>query len=110
MLTQKNAPASQAGEDQASGDFAARLKHHKNTWAGIQAARLDAGAGAEVVIAQAWSVKPPAVDNSSLTAAILEQKHKMLAGDVLYVTEVRRHVVTDADLNAAAHAVIGGAQ
>jgi len=30
------------------------------------------------------------------------------AGDIVYITETRRHTLTDADLNAAARAVIGG--
>lgn len=29
------------------------------------------------------------------------------AGDIVYITETRRHTLTDADLNAAARAVIG---
>lgn len=30
------------------------------------------------------------------------------AGDIVYITETRRHTLTDADLNTAARAVIGG--
>ena len=107
MLAEKTMPASHAGEDQASAEFAARTAHHQNTMAGIAAARLVAAV--DPVIAQAWSVKLPVIDNAPLTPVILAQKHQMLAGDIVYVTEVRRHVVTDADLNAAARVEIGGA-
>lgn len=109
MLTQENAPVSHAGEDRSSvaPEFAGRLAHHQRTMAGINAARLDADH--DPVIAQAWSVKLPVIDNAPLTPLILQQKHKVLAGDVVYVTEVRRHVITDGDLNVAARVEIGAA-
>ena len=107
MLAEKSTPAAHAGEDQSSPEFAARLAHHCKTMQGIQAARLEVVT--DSVIAQAWSTKLPAIDNAPLTAVILRQAHKPAVGDVVYVTEVRRHVVTNDDLNAAAHAVIGGA-
>lgn len=107
MLSEKFTPASHAVEDQSSLGFAARLAHHVKTMQGIQAARLEAVT--DSVITQAWSTKLPIIDNAPLTAVILRQSHKPAVGDVVYVTEVRRHVVTNADLNAAARAVIGGA-
>lgn len=107
MITEKVNPASHAGEDQVSDGFAARLAHHAKTMQGIQAARLEAVT--DSVISQAWSTRLPAIDNAPLTAVILRQSHKPAVGDVVYVTEVRRHVVTNADLHAAARAVIGGA-
>jgi len=106
MLAEKSTLASHAGEDQALPEFATRLAHHEKTMEGIRAARLEAVT--DSVIAQAWSTKLPVIDNAPLTAVILRQSRKPAVGDVVYVTEVRRHVVTNADLNAAARAVIGG--
>jgi hypothetical protein len=86
-------------------EFAARLAHHNNTMAGIAAARREARP--DTAISRAWSFKLPAIDNITLTAAILQHPRTVRAGDVVYVTEVRHHVVNDADLDAAARAVIG---
>jgi hypothetical protein len=105
MLSQEIAMPAHAGEDQSSGAFAARPAHHNNTLAGIAAARRQARR--DTAIAQAWSFKLPAIDNVTLTAAILQQPRTVRAGDVVYVTEVRHHVVSDDDLDAAARAVIG---
>jgi hypothetical protein len=105
MLSQQVDLASHAGEELSSGAFDARLAHHNNTLAGIAAARRENRP--DTVIARAWSLKLPVIDNVTLTAAILQQKHKVLAGDVIYVTEVRHHVLNDDDLDAAARMVIG---
>jgi hypothetical protein len=107
MLSQEIAMPAHAGEEQSSGAFAARLAHHNNTLAGIAAARREARP--DTAIAQAWSFKLPPIDNVTLTAAILQQARKVRAGDVVYVTEVRHHVLNDADLDAAARVVIGSA-
>jgi hypothetical protein len=106
MLSQEIAMPAHAGEEQSSGAFAARLAHHNKTLAGIAAARREARP--DTVIARAWSVKLPVIDNVTLTAVILQQKDKPRRGDVVYVTEVRHHVLSDTDLDAAARAVIGG--
>jgi hypothetical protein len=105
MITANSTLAAHAGEEQSSGAFAARLAHHNKTLAGIAAARREARP--DTVIARAWSVKLPVIDNVTLTAVILQQKHKVRAGDVVFVTEVRHHVLNDDDLDAAARAVIG---
>jgi hypothetical protein len=107
MLSQQTIPAAHAGEEQSSGAFAARLAHHNNTMAGISAARRENRP--DTAISRAWSFKLPAIDNVTLTAAILQQPRTVRAGDVVYVTEVRHHVVNDDDLDAAARAVIGSA-
>jgi hypothetical protein len=104
MLSQQTMPAAHAGEA-LSPEFAARLAHHNNTMAGINAARRENRP--DTAVSQAWSFKLPPIDNVTLTAAILQQPRTVRAGDVVYVTEVRHHVVNDADLDAAARAVIG---
>jgi hypothetical protein len=58
------------------------------------------------VLAQHWSKDRP--DLVPVSLARVATAHQWLKpGDVLYVTEVRRHVLTDADLDAAAREVIG---
>jgi hypothetical protein len=106
MLAEKLMPTSHAGEA-LSPEFAARLAHHNNTMAGISAARRENRP--DTAISRAWSFKLPPIDNVPLTAAILRQSQTVRAGDVVYVTEVRHHVVNDADLDAAARTVIGSA-
>lgn len=105
MVPHENALVAHASGDQASADCATRLSHHKNTMSKISATRLTRPS--DTVISRAWSAKVPALCNISLSDAILQQERKPLAGDVVYVTEVRHHVLTDAELNAAAHVVIG---
>jgi hypothetical protein len=106
MLAEKLMPAAHAGEA-LPPEFAARLAHHNNTMRGIAAARREARP--DTAISRAWSFKLPAIDNVTLTAAILQQSRTVRAGDVVYVTEVRHHVVNDDDLDAAARAVIESA-
>lgn len=105
MLSQQVDSSAHAGEEQSSGAFAARLAHHNKTLAGIAAARRESRP--DTVIARAWSFKLPIIDNVTLTAAILRQKGRPRTGDVVYVTEVRHHVLNDDDLDAAARTVIG---
>lgn len=82
MLAQQITPTSHAAEGQSSNKAAATP--------------------------QFWSVNPPEPEAESLTQ--LAQEHEWLrVGDVVYVTTIRRYTLTDADLNVAARAVIGGA-
>lgn len=83
MLAQSNTPAVHAGEDQYS------------------ATRFAPVVG--------YSVNPIELDAPTLTELVID--HDWLrAGDVVHMTTTRRVVLTDSDLNAAARAVIGGAQ
>lgn len=60
---------------------------------------------------QYWSTDHPEYDAKSLAELASQQANQWLRpGDVVYVSEVRRHVLTEGDLNQAARAVIGGAQ
>ena len=62
--------------------------------------------------AQHWFINRPESDATSLTELVIGENRKndwLRAGDVVYVAEIRRHILTDADLNTAARAVIGGA-
>lgn len=80
-MAQHNTPAVHAGEDQASPR-------------------------AEEAIRQ-WSTEPPEPEAHSLSE--LASAHQWLRpGDVIYAVDVRRHTLTESDLNAAARAVIGG--
>lgn len=82
MLAHENPSAAHAGEDQSSAQPA--------------------------VSAQVWTTNQPVPDAESLTQLVIENDW-LRAGDVVYITETRRHTLTDSDLNAAARAVIGGA-
>jgi len=81
MLAQSNPPAVHAGEDQSSPPAAAP--------------------------AVTYSVEPHEPDAASLNDLVIGNDW-LRAGDIIYITETRRHTLTDADLNAAARAVIGG--
>ncbi|WP_306393414.1 hypothetical protein [Telluria beijingensis] len=83
MLAQSNPPAVHAGEDQSSS-------------------------GAVPAIRQ-WSTEPPEPEARSLSELASAQQW-LRPGDVVYTVDVRRHVLTESDLNAAARAVIGGVQ
>lgn len=82
MLAQHIIPASHAGEDQSSAT-----------------ARM---------LAVTYSVNQPEPEADSLNDLMAENDW-LRVGDVVYVTETRRHTLTDADLSTAARAVIGGA-
>jgi hypothetical protein len=86
MLAQSNAPAVHAGENQSSPATSAP--------------------------GQYWYTTHPEYEAKSV-ADLVANNHRggfeMRVGDAVYVAEIRRHVLTDADLNAAARAVIGGA-
>lgn len=57
---------------------------------------------------QYWSTAHPEYDARSLPE-LAQQMQWLRPGDVVYVAEVRRHTLTEEDLNQAARAVIGGA-
>jgi hypothetical protein len=60
---------------------------------------------------QYWFTNHPEYDGKSVAELVVANERAnfaMRAGDVVYVAEIRRHVLTDDDLNAAAHAVIRG--
>jgi len=82
MLAQSNPPAMHTGEDQSSP--------------------------AAVTAVLAYSVNQPESDAASLNELVIENSW-LRTGDAVYITETRRHVLTDLDLDAAARAVIGGA-
>ena len=82
MLAQQTVPASQVGEDRSS-PFAS----------------------APIVT---YSVNQPEPDADSLNDLVFDNDW-LRPGDVVYVTETRRHILTENDLNAAARALIGGA-
>jgi len=85
MLAQSNPPAVHAGEDRSSP-----------------------AAGAP---AQYWFTGHPEYEAKSVADLVRQNVQigfAMRAGDAVYVAEIRRHVLTDDDLNAAARAVIGG--
>jgi len=92
MITPSIPSAVHGGEDQTSPEFAARSAH----W---DAARLG--------VDQYWARRRPSCGVSSL-AELAEHEETLRAGDIVYITQVSRHVLTDNDLNAAARAVIGG--
>lgn len=60
------------------------------------------------IVEQRWSITPPQHGAKSL-ADLAHARQWLRPGDVVYVIEARRKVLTEADLNAAARAVIGGA-
>lgn len=83
MLAQELAPASQAGEDRASPEAAAPIV--------------------------TYSVNLPELEADSLNDLVFDNEW-LRPGDVVYVSEIRRHTLTESDLNAAARALIGGVQ
>ncbi|WP_314435877.1 hypothetical protein [Massilia timonae] len=85
MLAQSNPPAVHAGEDQSSPP-----------------ACLPA-------ISYATEPREPGVGEAATLSQLVIENDWLRAGDIVYITETRRHTLTDADLNAAARAVIGGA-
>lgn len=54
-------------------------------------------------------INRPEVDADSLTELIVGNQW-LRPGDAVYVAEIRRHVLTEADLDEAVRAVIGGDQ
>lgn len=82
MLAQSNSPAVHAGEDRSSPQAGAPVTSYSVLPIEPEAATLN-----ELVIANDW----------------------LRAGDAVYITETRRHTLTDADLDTAARAVIAGA-
>lgn len=59
-------------------------------------------------VEQRWSITPPQHGAKSL-ADLAHVRQWLRPGDVVYVIEARRQTLTEADLNEAARAVIGGA-
>lgn len=60
------------------------------------------------IVEQRWSITPPQHGAKSLSD-LAKIRQFLGPGDVVYITCVHRHTLTEADLNAAARAVIGGA-
>jgi len=85
MLAQSNPPAVHAGEDQSSPS------------------------GCQQVMSYATEPREAGADEAETLTQLVIDNDWLRAGDVVYITETRRHTLTDADLNAAARAVIGGA-
>lgn len=86
MLAQSNPPAVHAGKDQSSQAVGAP--------------------------AQYWFTTHPEYEAKSVADLVVQNERDgfvMRPGDAVYVAEIRRHVLTEDDLNAAARAVIGGA-
>lgn len=91
MLAEKLKPASQAGEDQASPEFAARAAYLADAQANLDSY---------------WSKYHPG--GASSLGALAKQEQMLRPGDVVYVSEVHRHILTEDDLNEAARSVAGG--
>jgi len=73
----------------------------------VHAGEEQSSPGAEPAIRQ-WSTEPPEPEARSLSE-LANQEQWLRPGDVVYTIDVRRHTLTESDLNAAARAVIGGA-
>ena len=84
MLAQSNLPAVHAVKDQSSPP-----------------ACLPA-------ISYATEPRERGADEVETLNALVIENDWLRAGDIVYITETRRHTLTDADLDAAARAVIGG--
>ncbi len=85
MLAQSNPPAVHAGEDQSSPP-----------------ACLSA-------ISYATEPREPRASEAATLNQLVIDNDWLRAGDAVFIIETCRHTLTDADLNAAARAVIGGA-
>ena len=72
----------------------------------VHAGEAQASPGAEEAIRQ-WSTEPPEPEARTLPE-LANQEQWLRPGDVVYTVDVRRHILTESDLNAAARAVIGG--
>lgn len=83
MLAEKSTPAVHVGEERSSATAPA--------------------------VEQRWSITMPQHGAKSL-ADLAQNRQWLRPGDAVYVISVHRHTLTEADLNAAARAVIGGAQ
>ena len=82
MLAQTNLPAAHVGEDQTSSVVAAQ---------------------------QYWFTNFPEYDAKSVADLVLANERggfAMRVGDAVYAAEIRRHVLTDADLDGAARIAI----
>lgn len=86
MLAQEKASAAHAGEDQSSPP------------------------GCQPVMSYATEPRERTEQEVVSLAKLVIENDWLRAGDHVYITETRRHVLTDDDLNAAARAVIGGEQ
>lgn len=84
MLAQSNPPAVHAGEDQSSPP------------------------GCLPAISYATEPREVGGDEAATLNQLVIDNDWLRAGDAVYVTETRRHTLTDADLDAAARSVIGG--
>jgi len=84
MLAQSNPPAVHAGEAQSSPP------------------------GCQQAMSYATEPREPGADEAQTLTKLVIENDWLRAGDVVYITETRRHTLTDADLDAAARTVIGG--
>lgn len=86
MLAQSNLPAVHAGEDQSSQPGCLPV--------------------------MSYGTEPPERhehEAETLSQLVIDNDW-LRAGDIVYITETRRHALTDADMNTAARAVIAGAR
>lgn len=84
MLAQSNPPAVHAGEDQSSPPSCLP------------------------VMSCATEPRERAENEAETLSQLVIENDWLRTGDVVYITETRRHTLTDADLDAAARTVIGG--
>lgn len=68
---------------------------------------VHAGEDQSSIAHRTYSVVQPEPEADSLNDLVIGNDW-LRAGDAVWITETRRHTLTDADLNAAARAVIGG--
>jgi len=93
MITPSNTPTAHAGEGQSSPGLAAHTTGSASSQPGPD---------------QYWARRRPSCGVTSL-AELAKKEQTLRAGDIVYITRVCRHVLTEGELNAAARAVIGGA-
>lgn len=86
MLAQSNPPAVHAGEDRSSPP------------------------GCLPVMSYATEPRERAEQEAESLNRLVIDNDWLRAGDIVYITETRRHTLTDADLDTAARAVIAGAR
>ena len=84
MLAQEKPSAVHAGEDQSSPPGCLRA------------------------ISYATEPREPGASEAATLNQLVIDNDWLRVGDAIFITETRRHTLTDADLNAAARAVIGG--
>jgi len=106
MLAEKNTPTSHAGEHQAASALAVRSAYVSSALAGVRADQASAELPAAARLS--FFINRPEVDAKSLSDLIIGNTW-LRSGDVVHIAEIRQHILTDSDLDAAARVVIGGA-